>query len=125
MLKKVAVPIAILYTILLGVFSLIKISNLPETNISNSDKALHFIAYAILMWCWYTALFYKTKWHFNKTILIAAVFSIVFGIVIEVLQNMLTNTRVADYFDILANVLGVSVVVLILKYLNKTEVKKY
>ena len=44
----------------------------------------------------------------------------IIGLVIEYLQPILTNNRVFDYFDILANLLGVVLSLIILSRLIKT-----
>lgn len=41
-----------------------------------------------------------------KTYLISFVFSILFGITIEIMQGLYTTTRVSDVTDVLANTLG-------------------
>lgn len=123
MLKKYAFKLAVFYTVILGALSLIKIPSITKTSISHSDKILHFIAYALLTLLWYIALSAKQKKKIKNAIYHAALFSVVFGIIIEVLQNVITKTRVADYYDVLANFSGVVLtVVLVLVYL-KTEVK--
>ena len=83
-------------------FSLI--SNPPEFNVEFKyfDKVRHFIAYFILMF-WFSQL-YKT----NKARLFYVVFFIAMGIVLEVLQG-LGGVRYFEYYDILANTLGVAI----------------
>lgn len=46
-------------------------------------------------------------------------FSITFGILIEFLQAVLTKTRMADVFDVLANTFGAIVAVLVLYFYYK------
>ena len=83
-------------------FSLI--SNPPEFNVEfkNFDKVRHFIAYFILMF-WFCQLYRS-----NKARLIYVVFFITMGIVLEVLQG-LGGVRYFEYYDMLANSLGVAV----------------
>ena len=89
-------------------FSLI--SNPPEFNVEFKyfDKVRHFIAYFILMF-WFSQL-YKT----NKVRLFYVVFFIAMGAVLEVLQG-LGGVRYFEYYDMLANSLGVAVAWLITK----------
>ncbi|MFD2822215.1 VanZ family protein [Lacinutrix iliipiscaria] len=124
MLKKHALIITIIYSTILAVLSLIHISGLKEINYSNTDKIFHFIAYSALAWFWFKALYYKFNKTFNASLLIAAIISIIFGIIIEVLQGTLTSTRVAENNDILANTLGVCLTIAILFLFKKAEVKK-
>lgn len=124
MLRKYAFGITLCYTAALTIASLIHVSGLPEINYSNTDKIFHFIAYSGLSWFWFQAFYNKFKWPFHKALLVSAIVSVIFGIIIEVLQGVLTDTRVADNNDILANTLGVGVTVAVLLLFKKTEVKK-
>lgn len=89
-------------------FSLI--SNPPEFNIGFKyfDKVRHFLAYFILMF-WFSQLY-----HTNKTRLFYVMFFIAMGAVLEVLQG-LGGVRYFEYYDMLANSLGVAVAWLITK----------
>ena len=89
-------------------FSLV--SNPPEFNVEFKyfDKIRHFIAYFILMF-WFSQIYKK-----NKTRLFYVVFFIVMGAVLEVLQG-LGGIRYFEYYDMLANSLGVAVAWLITK----------
>ncbi|MDO6596355.1 VanZ family protein [Oceanihabitans sp. 2_MG-2023] len=124
MLKKFTFGITICYTVVLTIASLIHISGIPNINYSNTDKILHFIAYSALSWFWFQTFHIKFNWPFNKALVVAAIVSVIFGILIEALQGMLTNTRVADNNDILANTLGVGITIVFLLLLKKTKVKK-
>ena len=124
MLKKYALRITIFYSTVLAVLSLIHISGIQEVNYSHIDKVFHFIAYSGLSWLWFKALYYKFNYTFNKSLVITAIVSIIFGIIIEVLQGMITSTRVAESNDILANICGVSLTIAILFLFKNEEVKK-
>ncbi|QRM89086.1 teicoplanin resistance protein VanZ [Lacinutrix sp. WUR7] len=124
MLKKYVLFVTLCYTIALTIVSLINVSGLPEINYSNTDKIFHFIAYSALTWFWFQVFYSKFKWSFNKGLLVSAIVSVIFGILIEVMQSMFTNTRVADNNDILANTLGVSLTIILLLLFKKSLVKK-
>lgn len=123
MLKKQALIIAIFYTLGLAVVSLITISNLPDAGISFADKIFHFIVYGVLTYLWVNTFFFKFKWSKVKAITYASVLSVVFGIIIEVLQGSVTTSRFMDVYDALANTLGVLVMVLVLLLNKKTLIK--
>jgi len=123
-LKKYVLSITIFYTTVLAVLSFIHISGFQEIDYNNTDKIFHFIAYSALAWFWFKALYYRFKLAFNKSLIIAAVVSIIFGIIIEALQGVITSTRVAENNDIIANTLGVSITIAILFLFKKAEVKK-
>ena len=103
-LKKLALPSAILYTILLTILSLIKVRNIPEFGTNYDDKLYHIIAYVVLTLVWYFAIHYE---NFNKKIVYLVISCIAFGIIIEALQGKLTTHRVGDILDVVANVIGV------------------
>jgi len=69
---------------------------------------------------WY--LVFKTH-KLAKALLIAACVSIIYGILLEVLQGALTEARIPDIYDILANCIGVAFISIILVVRNKTHIK--
>ncbi|UAN00084.1 VanZ family protein [Polaribacter litorisediminis] len=77
---------------------------MPETGIkvANIDKGYHSIAYFILTITWLLSFYKKPQKKY-----IIAISCIIFGIIIELLQASLTVYREGDYFDVLANSLGV------------------
>ena len=93
---------------LLSYFSLV--SNPPEFNIKFEyfDKVRHFVAYFILMF-WFSQI-YKT----SKFRLFYFLFFILMGIVLEILQG-LGGVRYFEYYDMLANSLGVALAWIITK----------
>jgi len=119
-LKKVALFIAISYTILLSVLSLIKL-NVTDLGPTYKDKIFHFLAYGLLTLLWYKVMpRSKSKY----TLIIITITVIIYGIIIEVLQGKLTEFREASIMDVLANTTGVIVMTLILIFKYKRSVKK-
>lgn len=120
--------ISLLLVIIIGtaipVLSLINLSGMPTLKMKSADKLYHVIAYASLSFVF--ALHYYN--HVKRKISIESYFgilllAIVFGIIIEVSQDMLTSHRTFDYFDILANAFGallglviISILLRILKF---------
>lgn len=123
MLKKYALIIAVLYSLALAAVSLVKINNLPNAGISHADKIFHFSVYSVLTLLWVNTFFFKFKHKKIKAIWYAALFSIIFGIIIEVLQGSVTASRHTDIYDAIANTLGVLIMVLILLINKKTHIK--
>lgn len=93
--------IAISITLGIIYLSLIKVPSIG-IEIANIDKAHHSFAYFMLTLTWLLA-FYKKQ---NKKYVIV-ISCILFGIIIEVLQYLLTTYRTGDYLDVFANSLGV------------------
>ena len=83
----------------------------PEPKILGWDKFLHAFAYGCLTFFAGWALagsstLTKSKW---GTIACAA---IILGGIVELLQNIFTNTRMAELSDLLANAVGVGIVLI-------------
>jgi len=108
-LKKQALLIAISYTLALVVVSLVKLdlSSVKDVVPSFSDKIFHFLAYALFTWLWFNTFYFKFNFGKIKGIFTTIVISITFGIIIEVMQWLVTSSRSFDLLDILANTLGV------------------
>ena len=96
--------LAIIWTVLITVASLVSSSAIPKVNLLWNDKIVHFLFYFFFVVFWSFALhknFYLKKYSF-----IIVVFAIVYGIIIEILQELLTTTREPDLYDVFANALG-------------------
>lgn len=116
--KKLLIISAIFCTLFIVFLSLSNLSGIPKLKIGHEDKLYHFIAYFTLNTIWLAAMFaysYRT-WLYNLCI---SCVIIAFGIVIEVLQDVLTDYRVFDYYDILANSLAVIISFLSFEMLKK------
>ena len=102
------VTFAILYLSLMTV---------PKSNIkiSHLDKLQHILAYVVLTTSWLLALAKKR----SKIVIISACF--LFGILIEILQETVTNYRTGDYLDIIANSVGVLVGLLLFNQFSRKK----
>mgnify|MGYP006155949065 CR=1 FL=1 len=88
--------------------------NLPAVNFPSLDKIVHFCFHFGFTISW--ILFFKKELKGKapddyKAYLISFIFSVFFGITIEILQGVLTVTRASDVTDVLANALGALVAV--------------
>jgi VanZ family protein len=110
--------IAIIVTLSILYLSLVKMPSY-DVGIANLDKLQHCFAYFILSSSWLLVFYKKNKKH----LIVGS--CILFGIIIEILQNKLTDHRTGDYLDIIANSTGVFLGLLILNQISKKiEVKK-
>jgi VanZ family protein len=92
-----------------------------DIGVSNIDKMYHLIAYFTLSMCWLLAFYKKPS---LKYIIISI--CIVFGIIIEVLQQKLTLYRTGDYKDAIANTIGILLGLLIFNlFFKKIKVNSY
>lgn len=110
--------IAIVWTLLITYLSLATIKKEPFfPTVANKDKVVHFLFYFVFVISWSRSF----KNMSLKKELIIVFLSIVYGIVIEVLQSIVTAFREADVYDVLANALGTLIAFLFLRfYKNKT-----
>ncbi len=106
--------LALSYSIIIVFLSLIQIES--QTNISNLDKYIHSIIYFIFCILWLQPIKSIFK---SKPIIIVFIFSILFGLMIEFLQGILTDYRNADHQDVLFNLLG-SLIACYFLYIKKT-----
>ncbi len=106
--SKLLLPFAIFCTFFIVYLSLSDISDLPKLEVAYEDKLYHFVAYFVLTSVWLLALTPYSSKSLRVNILISLGI-IGFGIVIEIFQELITDYRVFDVFDILVNSIGVSV----------------
>lgn len=99
--------IAILYSCFISVLFFIPNQDLPKVQISALDKIAHSFIYFILVNVWLLYLYIKNGFQFyNKWALILLLSVLLYGIIIEISQGLLTISRSADIFDVLANLIG-------------------
>ena len=113
---------ALIWSGIIAFFCLAQFNNVPLGNVSNLDKLVHaFFHFVLTTLCF---LFLKSRAnnvYSLKPLVLSFLFSVFFGIGIEIAQAVLTATRKADIFDVLANVSGatLSILLIILFGLNK------
>jgi VanZ family protein len=84
--KTTILSATILYTTAITVLSLASLCNkLPKLNTGFDDKIAHFLIYAIFCLMWF--LTFKS-FDLKRSLICAFSFSILFGLVIELLQGM-------------------------------------
>tara|TARA_B110000971_G_scaffold30368_1_gene27509 strand:- start:1240 stop:1605 length:366 start_codon:yes stop_codon:yes gene_type:complete len=116
-LEDNAIYIAIFFTISITIGSLVKSDFIVVKSISVSDKAYHLIAYFLLMLSWLYVFCKKET--FQKNVKYVILGCIIFGIIIEILQGVITSYRTASYLDIVANTIGVLLAVVIFHVFEK------
>jgi len=100
--------IAILFSIFITIAFLSPISGMPKIDfIIPIDKVAHITIYMLLAFIW-MFYFYKVNGNILKinTIVILLSLFLVYGTIIEVLQELFIDFRQADIFDVLANTFG-------------------
>jgi VanZ family protein len=115
--KQIYFLAALLWAGVIAFFCLIQLNNVPLGEVSNLDKLVHvFFHFVLTILCFLFLQKYTNAINSLKPILISLLFSVFFGIGIEIAQELFTTTRHADVFDVLANlsgaILGVAVIIL-------------
>ncbi|MFV8345078.1 VanZ family protein [Flavobacterium sp. ZB4P13] len=123
--KQIFFFAALLWAGVIAFFCLVQLNNVPLGNVSNLDKLVHvFFHFVLTILCF--LFFQKRTNDINslKPIIVSFLFSVFFGIGIEIAQELLTTTRHADVFDVLANLSGATLgVAFILLFDLKTKVR--
>lgn len=115
--KPVLIAFIILYGSLTSSDNLNKIGFLAITNI---DKVIHFLFYFSLSITFISSLYKSTHLKLVDQYILTIIFSISYGLIMEVLQYYLTVNRTADILDAIANTLGCIIGVLLFNYLKKS-----
>tara|TARA_B110000261_G_scaffold17605_1_gene17588 strand:+ start:937 stop:1308 length:372 start_codon:yes stop_codon:yes gene_type:complete len=111
---------SLFYTLVITILSLIQLGDIPKLNTGFDDKIAHFLFYAILCLMWFLSFYaFKVK----RSLFAASAFSILFGIIIEIIQDQATVYRTAEVLDFLANTIG-ALAMTILIYLKKEVIIK-
>ena len=102
------------WTGLVAYLCLVSSQSLPSVDVTQFDKMGHFTFHFGITLVWF--LFWKTTFRDeNKYALLKAfLFSFFFGVAIEIIQGLFTSTRQADFMDVLANINGALVAILII-----------
>ncbi|WP_159099218.1 VanZ family protein [Aquimarina spinulae] len=95
--------------------SLAKFINPVTFKIEGSDKIGHFIAYFTLTIAWALFFFFSEKMNKNlkQSLIITSIICILYGVLMEVLQALLTTYRSSDWYDVVANTSGTIFAVLV------------
>jgi VanZ family protein len=111
----------VFYSIALIIVSLVRLNNLPNLNTGFDDKIAHFLFYAIFCILWFLS-FHSLK--IKRSLFAAAAFSILFGLIIELLQSVVSIHRTTDIYDFLANTMGVLTTTTLIHLKKELIIKK-
>ncbi|MFD2908975.1 VanZ family protein [Flavobacterium ardleyense] len=114
--------LAVLWAIAITVASLVSLNGMPNVEVPVNDKTVHFIFYFVFTLLWYFALKKKIKNRLLKFLIVGV--AIIYGIIIEVLQGVLTQNRQADIYDALANSGGALLALLVIVWLERKTFKE-
>ena len=112
--------VAIVLTVAVFYVSLLPKQEIPEVNLLQVDKLVHFTLYFLLTVIYFFG-FFRTKNNSLWQKLTPALVAISIGLIVEFLQHFATSTRFFDVFDIFANALGAFFGFYLLKKLSLTS----
>lgn len=120
LILAIAYSIAITIVFFIPTGILVSDETLSKFKIPYIDKWVHGVLFFGLTCFWQLYIYIKgigNKRTINTKLLFAVILS--YGIVIEVLQGLLTVSRSADIYDVLADVVGSLLAILIFKFFKK------
>jgi VanZ family protein len=112
------ITLGLLYLVLIVLLSLLPTSNLPDIPFfSGEDKMIHFCMYLGLgfVTCW--SLDMRGKRMPSLYLLLAGVFA--WGVLMEILQRLMSNGRGMDVWDMLANLAGAIAGLIVYRFLDR------
>ena len=112
---------AILWAIVILVLSAMPGLNLRESwwDLVSMDKVGHFAVYGILTFLLLKGLPGHPRFFEKNVVVIALIISILYGILMEVMQFTFFPYRYFEYLDIIANIIGSFTGLLIFNFYNK------
>lgn len=118
--KKTWLWLALCWTLLVMILCLVSFNKLPTVKLSGVDKYVHVTFHFVFTVLWFG--YFKDN---SKNVLLKVfVASLFYGILIEIMQQLFTQTRKADIQDVAANSLGAALAITaILCYRHFTKIK--
>ncbi|MBT0607713.1 VanZ family protein [Aequorivita echinoideorum] len=108
-----------MYSIFITAMFFLPTSGFPKVTFSAADKLVHVGIYFFLAISWQWFISEKHQKPLPRNIIFGLLLAFLFyGIIIEILQHLLTASRDADLLDVLANMVGTVIGVLVFRNLN-------
>jgi VanZ family protein len=121
--KKGFFSLAVGWTVAIAFLCLVKFNDLPSLGftVSSLDKYVHITLHFVFTMLW--GFYFRQKWNQIeiKRIIYVVLISIGYGILIEILQELVTTTRHADILDVLANFTGAMMALLTFVLIKKLK----
>jgi len=105
--KKLYFWSASIWTIIVVVLSLVSFSKTPKVivELGSHDKLAHFVFYFVFVFLWGNFIFYNKQIQ-NRTLFLIFWGALILGGAIEIAQEVFTEKRTADIYDMFANFAG-------------------
>ena len=126
MLKQIIFWIAVLWTGVVLYFCLVQSDKLPVVTIENLDKVVHAFFHFVFTSLWILFLKIQIKNpNSYKPYIVSFLFSVLFGVTIEIMQGQYATSRKEDVLDVVANIAGAALAVfLLILYFKKRPLDK-
>lgn len=121
LLKDNILYVALAFSILILILSLIPLKSDLLGQVENSDKILHTFSYTILSLSWFF-YFKPIKNIPKKGFIFLGLF--IYGIIIEILQSTLTTYRSGSFYDVLANSIGILIALISFEKIYRIALSK-
>lgn len=106
-----------LWLVLITILSLIELGNEGAPRVDQLDKVVHFLFHYVLSFLLLFHLKYDdVLFQVKRIFYFVFFFSLIYGVLIEGLQAVLTLRRESDLWDVLANTLGCLTCLLSFRY---------
>jgi len=106
----------VLWIVFITTLSLVSLNGLPKISPKNGDKYVHFTFYFILTFLLILNFVYTRG--IKYSLVISFMSAVFYGIIIEILQGILTENRKPEFADVLFNSIG-SLAATIVVFLNR------
>lgn len=108
--------LAVTYSVVVSMLFFLPTSDLPKIGFSGVDKIVHVSIYIGAMVLWQLYFYLRQEGHLSLRMvaLLLGIF-VVYGIIVEVCQELFTATREADAYDVLANFTGCAIGIFLFK----------
>ncbi len=114
---KNLIVVCVLYTTIITIFFLVPFSSGIGSDLP-IDKLVHIVLNGALIFLW---LFYFYRKGTHQRLLSHSallVLAVLYGIIIEISQALFTTTRMADVWDVVANIIGCVLGLMVFKFLK-------
>lgn len=114
---------AVFWTAGIAVSCLISMKNFENKglDLEHKDKVIHGTFYFVFTVLWYLTVKNCNTLNAKKSRLVVFISAVIFGVLIEISQQLFTKDRSADVQDALANSTGSALAVLVLWFFSKIK----
>lgn len=102
--KKYSLFLLLSYITLITILSFISIDDVEVVDEDVDDKIFHMLAYFVMV---IICFIYISKVGIRNALVVSCILCFIYGIIIEVLQPIISINRVFDFYDIAANTIGI------------------